>query len=310
MKPPQGASVIGERSRRHFLWPLTLFIRLTRLWINGPVQLVHSHQRGVSLVSTAWGRLFRVRSVEHVHNVIDAGATRKLSYRADAIVACSQTVAAHVRERYPWTEARLHVVTNRVDDQSGTAVRTLSPDPADSLLKIVTLGRLEPEKRPLFAVRLCQALGDHGLNVSFHWFGGGSLQQEVIDAARVAQVKNFHVHGHSDDPARALASADVFLLCSEREGLPLALLEALSLSLPVVVPDVGGCREAVRDGQNGILFHPGDSASSVAALLAGFLKRVPLDRAGERSREVFVNNFALESLAGDLMRVYASFPAR
>ncbi len=60
--------------------------------------------------------------------------------------------------------------------------------------------------------------------------------------------------------AALMAAADVFVHCSDHEGLPVAIVEALRAGLPVVAAHVGGVPDLVLDGENGFLLDPGDAA--------------------------------------------------
>jgi glycosyltransferase involved in cell wall biosynthesis len=72
--------------------------------------------------------------------------------------------------------------------------------------------------------------------------------------------------GHVDDMPALLASADVVVLPSYREGLPKTLIEAAACGLPLVTTDVPGCRQVVADGIDGLLVPARDAAALAAAL--------------------------------------------
>lgn len=72
--------------------------------------------------------------------------------------------------------------------------------------------------------------------------------------------------GHVDDMGRLLASVDVVVLPSYREGLPRTLVEAAACGLPLITTDVPGCREVVRDGMDGLLIPVKDSAALAQAI--------------------------------------------
>lgn len=72
--------------------------------------------------------------------------------------------------------------------------------------------------------------------------------------------------GHVDDMAHLLASVDVMVLPSYREGLPRSLVEAAACGLPLITTDVPGCREVVRDGMDGLLVPVKDSAALAQAI--------------------------------------------
>ncbi|MBK6969481.1 MAG: glycosyltransferase [Candidatus Microthrix sp.] len=72
--------------------------------------------------------------------------------------------------------------------------------------------------------------------------------------------------GHRDDIASVLEDADVLVLSSLSEGMPLVLLEAMAASTPIVATDVGGVRECCDDGGAGMLVPPADPVALADAL--------------------------------------------
>src|SRR5262249_43208986 len=76
----------------------------------------------------------------------------------------------------------------------------------------------------------------------------------------------FALLGYRDDAVRLIAAADLFVLASRHEGLPVSVMEALTLGVPVVASNVGGVPEAVDDGENGMLVPPADARALAAAL--------------------------------------------
>lgn len=72
-------------------------------------------------------------------------------------------------------------------------------------------------------------------------------------------AERVHMVGFSPDVTRHLAAMDVFVLASIREGLPIAIIEAMAMARPVVATDVGGNREIVREGRTGHLVPVGDA---------------------------------------------------
>lgn len=110
--------------------------------------------------------------------------------------------------------------------------------------------------------------------------------------------------GWQDDMTRVLAQAHVVCLPSYGEGLPKALLEAAACGRAIVATDVPGCREIVRDGENGLLVPPRD-----AAALARALERIVTDaelraRFGRRGREIAVAEFSSDVVARGTLDLY------
>ena len=98
--------------------------------------------------------------------------------------------------------------------------------------------------------------------------------------------------GDTDDVRPFLAESDCVVLPSYREGLPRSLLEAAAMAKPMVATDVPGCREVVRDGDNGFLCEV-RSASALAKAMEAMLQLSPDDREamGLRAREMVEKEF-------------------
>jgi glycosyltransferase involved in cell wall biosynthesis len=122
------------------------------------------------------------------------------------------------------------------------------------------VGRLEAPKNPLMAVRAFAALDDPRAHLVM--LGEGSLRGELITLVRERELgKRVHLLGKRTDIPDCLAASDVFVLSSNWEGNPLAVMEAMAAGLPVIGTTVGGVPELVGSGQHGILVDPGNDGA-------------------------------------------------
>lgn len=113
---------------------------------------------------------------------------------------------------------------------------------------------------------------------------------------------------HEDMPA-VLRQAQIACLPSYREGLPKSLLEAAACALPIVTTDTPGCRELVRDGENGLLV-PVKNPTALADALEKLISDEGLRRRmGERSRQVAVKEFSQERVIEATLSVYKELVA-
>jgi glycosyltransferase involved in cell wall biosynthesis len=139
-------------------------------------------------------------------------------------------------------------------------------------------------------------LRQRGLNARFVIVGAPDPENlACIDSSTLEAWKvegRVELWGFRSDVPEILSVASIACLPSYREGLPKSLLEAMAASLPCVATDVPGCREAVIDGDNGLLI-PVKSASSLADAIEFLLRNPELaKKMGERGRTRLEQEFS------------------
>jgi glycosyltransferase involved in cell wall biosynthesis len=141
--------------------------------------------------------------------------------------------------------------------------------------------------------------------------GDGPLRASLEDRARKAGVaERFHLHGQVSDVAGVLNAADVFTHPSWAESLPYAVLEAMSLGLPIVATDVGGVAEAVPDRDCALLVPPRDERALGDALRALLRDRDLARELGSAARRRQLEQFSLERMVDGTVAVYEEILAR
>jgi colanic acid/amylovoran biosynthesis glycosyltransferase len=138
-------------------------------------------------------------------------------------------------------------------------------------LELISIGRLHWVKAHEDGLRAVRLLLADGHDVGYTIVGGGEpeARAQLELAARDLRLADLLVLTGElprQQVGEHLAAADVFVLPSLSEGISNAALEAMAAGLPVVVTDVGGMRELVRDGVDGLLVPPRDPPALAAAL--------------------------------------------
>lgn len=127
--------------------------------------------------------------------------------------------------------------------------------------------RLSPEKNHRQLVDAIGILRKRGLPAKALLVGGGPTERSIAEYARSGGLQQHVVFAGLQEDVRPFISAfDVGVLCSVGETLPLAPLEIMATGIPVVISDVGGASEIVRNGETGFLFPVGDTESLVRFL--------------------------------------------
>ena len=130
------------------------------------------------------------------------------------------------------------------------------------------------------------------------------------DAAQLRQLapRNVRFLGSRSDVPALMSAADGFVLSSTVEGLPTVLIEAAASGLPCAATDVGGVREAVRDGVTGYVTPAGDAG----ALAIGMIRvaSTPREEMSRAAREFAVAHFDLAVVADQWERLYRELYGR
>jgi glycosyltransferase involved in cell wall biosynthesis len=175
----------------------------------------------------------------------------------------------------------------------------------------MSVGRLIRQKGHDVLVEALPALAERFPELAVVVVGEGHLREPLTRRAAELGVANvLHLPGHRTDARMLLDAADVFVLPSRQEGLPLAALEAMDAGLPVVGTDVVGTAEVVADGGTGVLVRPGD-APALGAALSTLLADPELRAAqGGAGRRRYLAEFTAKRMAAETFAVYEDVLAR
>jgi L-malate glycosyltransferase len=236
------------------------------------VGILHSHRYKENLLAALLARRCRIPVVvrtEHgapepfqglkaVKQAVLRQADRLVArYATDSIISVSAEL-----ERFLARYTRAERITSILNGLDLSAVRSrLSPAEAKRRLNIPAgspvlgyAGRLAPVKRLDIFVAAASEIRARIPETRFVIAGGGSDEDRLRQTVRTARLEDGFVFlGRRDDIYDVLRAFDVFLLCSDHEGLPIVLLEALYLGVPVVARRVGGIPEVIQHAINGLL---------------------------------------------------------
>jgi len=190
-----------------------------------------------------------------------------------------------------------------------TALFRPAPEPPGVAL-IVLPARLLFDKGVAEFIEAARLLRQRGVRARFALLGEGDPGNPAsVPPGQLRQWEQegiVELLGWRDDVPEILARSHIVCLPSYGEGLPRALLEAAACGRPIVATDVPGCRDIVRDGENGLLVPPRQSVP-----LADALERLIGDASlraafGARGRERVLAEFSLDTVAAETLHLYAA----
>lgn len=183
--------------------------------------------------------------------------------------------------------------------------------PGDCML--ITVGRLSPEKAQrnlLLALHRLIQTSKFVQSVRLFIIGDGPLRTELAAEIQNLDIKNqVTLVGWRDDTRRWYAAADLFVLPSLTEGLPMALLEAQSHGLPAIASNVGGCGDVIEENMTGILVPSGDVAALESALERAISDHAWRIQTGQRARQRIVSHYSAFRYANQWRELYAELLA-
>ena len=235
--------------------------------------IVHVHNPAMALaagIATSRGR--RVPALVSVHGFPerdDRAAARILRLAGLPVVACGPAIAEALREAGVVVAATIpNGVPPPPAPATAATVRAewgLEPDRP----LVLTVGRLVPEKDHALLLDAIARVPNAALAI----VGGGPAEEDLRAQAVSAGVDNRVIFaGPRLDAWELMGAADVVVLSSRGEGMPLTVLEALAIGTPLVATKVRGIAELLEDGRTAMLVPPGDPSA-----LADTLRRLLAD---------------------------------
>lgn len=295
--------------------PETDVLHVTAAGWAGVPAIVHKALHDTPLILTEHGVYVREAYLAAVRSQGSAGArfiatrlTRglaRLAYSAADLVLPVTGSNAQWEEELGVDPERIRVIYNGVDDGE------LSPLPRTGT--VISIGRLDPLKDIHTMLRVAKQVVERTPQARFLHYGPPTQGQEAYARscyalhAKLGLGERFRFMGPTNDPIGALEAADLVILTSISEGLPLAILEGMSKGRAVVATRVGGVAEVVRGA--GFVAAPGD-VHGLASAVTTLVRNPDLARRlGERAQGRVGRVFARHGCVQAYRRVYSEIIA-
>ncbi|WP_437336729.1 glycosyltransferase family 4 protein [Sorangium sp. So ce394] len=287
--------------------------------------VIHAHNPTALHYATVGKLLTRARLVftDHAQTRGIIRVPSRFEWRAtDAVVGCSQDTAD--KSGAVGVAGNISVIHNGIDITPARRTReevraelgfgadpppAQSPEPAGSpggAFVGIMPAAFHPVKAHDVLLRALARLRDRGVPVTVLIVGDGDERDRIHGLARELGIhgKEARFLGFRKDVPDLLLAADFFVLPSRDEGLPLAVLEAMARSLPVVVTPVGGVPEVVRSEEHGLLV-PVDDPDALAAAIERLARDPALRRRlGEAGHARVRDDFSFEKMTRKYEQLY------
>lgn len=309
---------VAVLNARRFYTPYAA-LALTRAVRAFAPDVIHTHLTDADVVGRLVGAALRIPVVSTLHNVPEDYDRQKPHRRllqratlplATRLVAVSESIRAAYIADWRVAPGCIDAIRNAVPLQPYLALPAGVPGGGDGPV-IVNIAKLFPQKAQHILIDAARIVLAQVPAARFRIVGQGPLEAQLrAQAAALGIADKVELLGVRRDIPQILAASDIFTLSSAWEGLPVTAVEAMAAARACVLTDVGGARDLIDDGRQGLIVPPGDAPALAAALVA-LLRDAPRREAmGLAAREKVRAEFSLERYAGDHARLYEAMAAR
>jgi len=291
------------------------------------IEIVHSHTpRTLLTLRMALGKRRGPLHVATKHILNSPGdrrwgllyslADRLLLYNPTHLVAVSGRVMRGIMACPGMNAKRVSLIRNAVDSAPYCVPQQREPCRAEfglthGQILIGTSGRIEKVKRYDLLLqgyaKVYTVFPESRLMIA----GEGSLRRQLEALAHDLGIGDAVIWtGFRKDIPRLLAAMDIYVMSSMNEGLSLSILEAMAAGKPVVITDVGGARELVKDHETGLLIPPGSAEEIAVALLTLLEEPAKTLELARKGREYVVREFGQQRMMESYGRLYRTLAAR
>jgi glycosyltransferase involved in cell wall biosynthesis len=269
--------------------------------------VVHCHNPAPTLQAAIPARIAGAKCIVSTRHSLVAPPYNKgeeIAYNitarfCDWIVGICDATCDNLRQTPGALRDRIVRVYNGVDP-----VEPAEP-PAKDGFTLLFVGRLAPVKNLSTLIRAA-ALAIPRLPQLRLWVVGHGHERDSLEALvnELGIAANVTFWGERLDVAGFFAAADVYCMSSVSEGLPMSLLQAMSVGVPAIVTDVGGMAEVVRNANSGLTPPVGDPAAMAEAILQLASDTALQSSFAENARSAYHENFTLDRMDQAYMNLY------
>lgn len=318
----RGINVISLNMRLRY-WPIAVY-KLYRLIKQLQIQIVHTHLYGSGIWGRSVGKLADVPVIMSTeqgmtlwkkrHHLIIEGFVNRFT---DKIIAVSEDIRQRriTYENVP--PEKIVVIPNAVDIRkfhktNGSEQIRAQLGLSTSSIVVGTVARLVPPKRLDYFLEAARIVCEVMPRVHFLIVGDGPLRSELEDRARQLGLLSNSVQflGSRQDVAELLAALDIFVLSSEREGLPVSMLEAMAASKPIIVTSVGGIPEVIQNGYNGILVSPHNPSALANAIMDLIENNATREAIAQQGYQTVNTRFSAMAVSRQIASLYDNLLAK
>jgi glycosyltransferase involved in cell wall biosynthesis len=281
------------------------------------IQLIHCHLPWAGIVGRIVGKLTGVPVVYTEHNTWEryhmlTYYLNKVSFvNQERVIAVSEDVANSIKKHHHKSRPVIQVIANGINTEKYSnsseiyrdVRKELNISPTSIVIGITCVFR--KQKRLDIWLDIAKAIHTKHPHTNFIIVGDGVLKKELDQRYQSLEMQDYlHFVGLQAETRPYLQAMDIFMMSSEFEGLPIALLEAMSMGCMPACTSAGGIPELVKDNSNGVLVPVNEPMLLVERLSPYLQQPDKIKILGNAARETVRGSFSMQKMVNEIETIY------
>jgi glycosyltransferase involved in cell wall biosynthesis len=294
---------------------LSVIPRIKSYLCDHHIKILHCHNPGTllyGLLAAKWAKTQLIIDTEHGFSYSLSWKSRlkdQILYKyLDYMTVVSEKLKNDLNSIYRLKPNRIKIIRNAIqptimseDKNSSRKIYGMSIQ----FFNIGIVGRLVPVKNHRMILEAVSILIQNNFPVRLWIVGSGELQEDLFNYTQKLGIEEAVIFmGSRTDVPRILNALDLFILCSNSEGLSVTLLEAMSAGLPIIATNVGGNSEVIQHEETGLLVELNQTVK-MAEFIENLMKdRIKARRLGENAQIRFFKAFNIDRMTSEIECLY------
>jgi glycosyltransferase involved in cell wall biosynthesis len=292
------------------------FLPLRKIIREKEIRLIHAHKIGSNLWGSLIGRAWGLPVISHFHahhksleSLSYLIAAKIINRFSNSIISISEYEKLRLAKEEGITQSKIVTIYNGIDYGNYKSV------PDEDTIRSLGIGKgapvvgflaaFRPQKDHELLMNSARVVIEQRPDTVFILIGDGETRGKIETMAEELGIKdNCRFTGFRNDIPDLISTFDVAVLSSHWEGLPIAVLEYMASSKPVVCTNVSGMPELVRNGVNGFLVSPSDSGNFAEKIIKLLQDRELAQNMGRKGLETVRSSFSEQKMMKEIENLY------
>jgi glycosyltransferase involved in cell wall biosynthesis len=290
-------------------------LELTKAFKAAKPDILHTHIYFASTIGRIAAKLAGVPiCINHVHSTYwhytrrNLFVERLLSHVTCKVICVSDNVRHFVIDHEKIDRSKVVVIYNGTSVSNGLSRHETRQafNVAENEIIITAVGSLVENKGHKVLLKALSVLEQRKINFKCWIVGEGPMEAELKEYAKQLKLESKVVFwGVRNDVGKILSASDIFVLASiYREGMSIAVLEAMACGVPVIASRIGGIPEVIDDDKNGLLVTPGNPDALVKALEDFIFNSEKRQQCAQEAFQKFNVNFKTKIMIKNIEKLY------